>query len=63
MHSTHNEGKSVIAEKFIKTIKAKIYKKVTGNDIKSYLSYLNKIVGQYNNTHYSINKKPIIADY
>ena len=59
MYSKHNEGKSVIAEKFIKTIKAKIYKKVTGNDIKSYLSYLNKIV----DTHYSINKKPVIADY
>ena len=27
MYSTHNEGKSVIAEMFIKTLKAKIYKK------------------------------------
>ena len=27
MYSTHNEGKSVIVEKFIKTLKAKIYKK------------------------------------
>ena len=27
MYSTHNEGKSVIAERFIKTLKAKIYKK------------------------------------
>ena len=27
MYSTHNEGKSVIAESFIKTLKAKIYKK------------------------------------
>ena len=26
MSSTHNEGKSVIAERFIKTLKAKIYK-------------------------------------
>ena len=34
------------------------------NDSKSYLSYLNKLVGQYNNTyHHSINKKPINADY
>ena len=63
MYSTHNEGKSVIAEKFIKTLKAKIYKKMTANDSKSYLSYLNKVVDQYNNTYYSINKKPIIADY
>ena len=27
MYSTHNEGKSVIAEKFTKTLKAKIYEK------------------------------------
>ena len=27
MYSTHNEGKSVIAERFIKTLKAKIYKR------------------------------------
>ena len=57
MYSTHSEGKSVIAEKFIKTLKAKIYKKITANDIKSYLTYLNKLVHQYNNTyHHSIIK-------
>ena len=34
------------------------------NDSKSYLSYLNKFVNQYNNTyHHSINKKSINADY
>ena len=64
MYSTHNEGKSVIAERFVKTLKAKIYKKITANHSKSYLSYLNKIVDKYNNTyHYSINKKSINADY
>ena len=64
MHSTHNEGKSVIAERFIKTLKAKIFRKVTANDSKSCLSYLNKSVEQYNNIyHHSINKKPINADY
>ena len=64
MYSTHNEGKSVIAERFIKTLKAKIYKKVTANNSKSNPSYLNKIVDQYNYTyHHSINKKPINADY
>ena len=30
MYSTHNEGKPVIAERFIKTLKAKIYKEMTG---------------------------------
>ena len=49
MHSTHNEGKSVIAERFIKTLKAKIYNKMTANNSKSYLPYLNKLVDQYNN--------------
>ena len=61
---TYNEGKSVITERFIRTLKAKIYKKMTANDSRTYLSYLNKMVDQYNNTyHHSINKKPINADY
>ena len=60
MYSTYNEDKSVIAERFIKTLKSKIYKKMEANDSKSYLPYLNKLVDQYNNTyHHSINKKPI----
>ena len=42
IYSTHNEGESVIAERFIKTLKAKVYKKVTDNDSKSYLPYMNK---------------------
>ena len=50
MYSIHNEGKSVIAERFIKTLKAKIYKKMTAND---------KLVDQYDDTyHHSIGKKP-----
>ena len=37
---------------------------MAGNDSKSYLSYLHRLVDQYNNTyHHSINKKPINADY
>ena len=61
MYSTHNE---VIAERFIKTLTAKIFKTMAANDSKSYLPYLNKLVDQYNNTyHHCINKKPINADY
>ena len=64
MYCTHNEGTSVIAEMFMKTWKAKIYKKITANDSKSYLAYLNKLEDQYDNTyHYSSNKKPVNADY
>ena len=64
MRSAYNEGKSVIAERFIKTLKAKIYKKMTVDDSKSYLKYLNKIVDHNNNSYYhSIKKTPINADY
>ena len=54
---TYNEGDSVIVERFIKTLKSKIYNNVIANDSKSYLSYLNKLVDQYNNSyHHSVNK-------
>ena len=56
-YQTHNEGQSVIAEMFIKTLKAEIYQKMTATDSKSYLSYLNKLVDQYNYTyHHYIDK-------
>ena len=64
MYSTHYEDKSVIAERFVKTFKSKTYKRMTANDSKSYLPYLNELVDQYNNTyHHSIRKKPVNADY
>ena len=64
MYSTHNESKSVIAERFIKTLKSKIYKRMTANNSKSYLPYLNNLVDQQNNTyHHSFGEKPINADY
>ena len=64
MYLTYNKGKPVLAETFIKTLKYKIYQRVTANGRKVYLSYLNKIVNQQNNTyHRSIDKIPINADY
>ena len=65
MNFSYNESKSVIAERFIKTLKSKIYKWVTANYSKCYLPYLlDNLVDQYNNSYYhSINKKPINADY
>ena len=64
IYSIHNEGKSVNAKRFIKTLKGRISKKITPNDSKSYLRYLNKLEDQYNNDyHHSIRKKPINADY
>ena len=60
MYSTHNGGKLLIAERFIKALKSKICKKKTVNDNKSYLLYLNKLIDQYKtNYHHSINKKHI----
>ena len=53
MYPKHNEGTSVIAERFIKKLKGKIFKKMTVNDSKSYLHYLNKLVDQYNNTSHN----------
>ena len=46
MYSKHSESKSVIAERFIKAFKAKLYKNLTANDRKYYLSYLDKLVDQ-----------------
>ena len=41
MYSAHHEGKSVVAERFIKTLKIKICKKMPVNNKKPYLSYLD----------------------
>ena len=48
MYSTHNEGKSV-AERFIKTLKNKIYKYMTATSKNVYFNILNDIVNEYNN--------------
>ena len=60
MYSTHNEGKSVTAERFIRTIKNKIYKYMTSISKNMYSDKLDDIVGEYNNTkHRKIKMKPI----
>ena len=59
MYSTHNEGKSVVAERFIRTLKSKIYKYVTSISKKIYIDKLDDIVDEYNNTyHTTIKMKP-----
>ena len=50
MYSTHNEGKSVITERFLKTLKSEIFLKMTANYNKSYFPYLTKLVDQCNNS-------------
>ena len=60
MYSTHNEGKSVAAERFIGTLKNKIYKYMTSVSKNVYIDKLDDIVNKYNNTHYStIKMKPV----
>ena len=61
MHSTHNEGKPVVAERFIRALKNKIYKYMTSISIKKdvYTDKLDDIVNEYNNTYYrTIKMKP-----
>ena len=52
MYSTHNEGKSVVAERFIRTLKDKIYKHMTAISKIMYFNVLNDIVDEYNNTYH-----------
>ena len=50
MYSTHNERKSVVAERFIRTLKTKIYKYLTSISKNVYIDKLDDIVNEYNNT-------------
>ena len=60
MYSTQNEGNSVVAERFIRTLKNKIYKHITAISKNFYVEVLNDIVDEYNNTyHKSIKMKPV----
>ena len=60
MHSTYNEGKSVAAERFIRTLKNKLYKHMTATGKNVYYDVLDDVVNKYNNTkHSTIEMKPI----
>ena len=64
MHSTNNEGKSVAAERFIRTSKNKIYKDMTAVSKNVYIDKLDDIVNEYNNTyHRTLKMKPIDVKY
>ena len=59
-YSTHNEGKSVIAEKLIRTLKNKTYKYMTSRSKNVYIDKLDDIVCKYNNMYQStIKMKPV----
>ena len=60
MYSTYNEGKSVVAERFIRTLKNKLYKRMTPTGKNVYYDVLDDVVNKYNNTkHSTIKMKPI----
>ena len=60
MHSTYNEGKSVVAERFIRTLKNKIFKHMTAISKNVYFDVLHDIINKCNNTsHRTIKMKPI----
>ena len=60
MYSIHNEGKSVVAERFIRTLKNKIYKYVASISKNVYIDNIDDIVNKYNNTYQrTIKMKPI----
>ena len=60
MYSTHIEGNSVTAERFIRTLKTKIHKYITSASKNVYIDKLDDILNKYNNTYHStIKMKPI----
>ena len=60
MYFSYNEGKSVVAERFIRTLKNKLYKHMTATGKNVYYDILDDVVNKYNNTkHSTIKMKPI----
>ena len=60
MYSTFNEGKSVVAERYIRPLKNKLYKHMTATGKNVYYDVLDDVYNEYNNTkHNTIKMKPI----
>ena len=60
MYLTNNEGKPVVAERFIRTLKTKIYKYMTAISRNVYIDKLDDTVNEYNNIYHTIIKmKPV----
>ena len=56
MHSTHNEEKSVVAERLIRTLKNEVYKYMTSVSKNVYINKLDDIVNEYNNKYHTAIK-------
>ena len=59
MYLIHNKGKSVVAERFIRTLKIKIYKYMTSISKNVYIDELDDTVNEYNTYHRTIKVKPV----
>ena len=60
MYLIHNEAKSVVAQRFVKTLKTKIYKYMASISRIVYIDKLDDIVSEYNNRyHRTIKMKPV----
>ena len=60
MYSTHNEGKTVVAERFIRNLKNKINRYMASISKNVYINKLGDIINEYNNTfHSTIKMKPV----
>ena len=57
MYSIYDEGKSVVAERFIRTLKNKIYKYMTSISKNGYIHRLNDIVNEYNTYNSTIKRQ------
>ena len=56
MYLTHNEGKSVVAERIMRTLKKKIHKYMSSMSKNVYVDKLDDIVNKYKNTYHSTMK-------
>ena len=60
IYSIHSEGKSIVTERFIRTLKTKIYRYMTSISKNVYIKKLDDIVNEYNNAyHRTIKMKPV----
>ena len=62
MYLKHNEGKSVVAERLIRTLKTKIYKYMTSVSVNVYTDKLDDIVNECNNTYHRTIKIKLILN-
>ena len=59
MYSVHNQGKSFVAERFIRTLKNKIYKYMTSISKKVHIDKLDGRVDIYNTYHRTIKMNSV----